>query len=369
MRLAGRRVFVAGGTGFVGGRLCERLLLEEGADVRVLVRDWARAVWVSRTMAELVQGNVTDRAAVEAAMHGRDIVFHCASGGSTRSEYFATNVDGTRTILEAARAAGVQRVVYVSSIAVHGPSPPPNADESAPFQSTGKAYGESKIAAERLVRQWVEAGELSIAVIRPTFVWGPRSALFTMNPLRAMKQGRFQLVDEGRGSCHAVHVDNLVEAMILAGVHPAAEGEAFFVTDPGQRTWAEFFQPLAELVGISSLPSISSRSPAVRWMSRAKDRLGTRLDLLAGNPAPLTRRIIRRTIRELHEVLARRGIPSEWDLEKFARRGGLESSKLQTKLGYEAVLEFDEGMNQTLAWVRDQMNCELGLPSDTTQHA
>jgi nucleoside-diphosphate-sugar epimerase len=361
LRLRGQRVLVIGGTGFVGGRLSEKLILEEGASVRCLVRNWTKAVWLSRTAADLVPGEVTERAAVEAAVAGCDAVFHCASGGSSREEFFATNVDGTRNVLEASLAARVKRVVYVSTIAVHGPSPPDGADETAPFVPTGKAYGESKIATEELIQGFVKQHGMEVSIVRPTFVWGPRSHLFTTGPLRAMKSRTFRLVDEGRGACHAVHVDNLVEAMILCAVTPGLGGEAFLVTDGENMTWREFFEPLARLVNAWPLASVSSQSPATRLMGRAGELASNVVIQLAGEGKSLPTRVLRRLAREAELAVRRRGIPNQWDLAKYARVGSINIDKARRLLGYAPVLSFRDGLGQTLDWVRLQMSDELGL--------
>ena len=362
MRYRGRKVLVTGGTGFIGGRLVERLCLEEGADVCVLVRHWHKAVWVSRTTAHLVQGDVADPSAVREAMAGCDVVFHCVSGGNTREEYMRTNVDGTRNVLDAALGEGVERIVYLSSVAVHGPSPADHANEDAPFVETGKAYGESKIAAERLIaRYWAEKAA-PVCVLRPTFVWGPRSVLFTVQPLRSMKQGAFALVDGGAGSCTAVYVDNLVDAMLLAGTKPEAEGQAFLVTDGLEGvTWAEFFGHYMALLGIASVPSIDSSSCLVRLGSWAFEALGRVVVKLSPNPAPLWRRAIRRSARVAWSWLLARHMCSRWDLAKFARKGRLDITKARTLLGYSPRFSLDEAMAETMCWVKDQMGRDLGI--------
>lgn len=363
MRYEGKTVLITGGTGFIGGRLAERLALEEGASVRALVRNWASAVWVSRVRAALVQGDVTDADSVAEAMNGCSVVFHCASGGESRDEYLATNVGGTRNVLDAALTTGVERVVHISSIAVHGPSPPNGANEDAPFVPTGKAYGDSKIEAEQLVWQYWREHELPVTVVRPTFVWGPRSGLFTSRPLRAMKSRAFALIDAGSGSCNAVYVDNLVDAILLAGLRPEAVGEAFIVTDGLDVTWSDFFGHYARLLGVdlSSFPSLRSRSPLVRFGARAREFLEGLLVALSPNPAPLWRRAIRRSARIARDLLVQRGTPTPWDLAKYARRGALDTSKAGRMLGYSPRYSLEDGMRDTLVWVKDQMGYDLDI--------
>ncbi len=361
MTYEGKTVLVTGGTGFVGTRLAERLCLEERAHVRVLVHNWTSAVWVSRSPVELVEGDVCDRDSVCDAMRGCEVVFHCATGGNTRQEQFDVNVEGTRNVFECALAEGVQRVVHVSSIAVHGPTPPDGADETAPLLTTGKAYSDSKIEAERLASEYHREHGLPVTVVRPTFIWGPRGVNFTVRPIRDMKAGRFVLVDEGAGACHAVHVDNLVDAMLLAGTTAEAVGEAFLVTDGVDLTWAEFFGHYARLLGIEKLPSRGSDSAVERFAARSVDVLDSLLVRLSPNPAPLWRKVIRRSARIVLDGLYRRGTYNAWHLAKFGRRGGLCIDKARRVLGYAPRVSLSEGMREIEAWVRDQMGFELGM--------
>ena len=150
---------------------------------------------------------------------------------------------------------------------MHGPTPPDDADEADAYRPMGRGYGDSKIAAEQLVFEHGRRLGLPVVVVRPTFVWGPRSALFTVRPLLALRDGTFRLVDEGRGDCHAVYIDNLVDLLITAGTAPAAVGEAFLASDGFQITWQEFYGSYARWLGIANMRSISSRSCWVRAQS------------------------------------------------------------------------------------------------------
>jgi nucleoside-diphosphate-sugar epimerase len=353
---SGRRILITGGTGFVGGRLAERLALEERAKVRVLVHDWPKAVWVSRADVELVQGDIRDIDLVAQAMQGCEIVFHCVGVGGTPDNCRSINVEGTRNVLKSAVDAGVERVVYLSSIAVHGPNPPNNANERDEFRLTGSPYGDSKVMAERVVWQFWQEHRLPVVVVRPTFVWGPRSAGFTMLPVNRMKLGRWFLVDSGRGACHAVYIDNLVDALLLTGVTPGAVGEAFLITDGKGCTWAEFFGHYAQMLGLRKLPSV--RSDLSRFTLPVAEYINGALAKFDYIPAHEPARILVRSVRWGLRVTARWIFPDDsldsWDLLKYARRGQLNTAKARTILGYIPRFSLAEGMRETEAWLRDQ---------------
>ena len=353
-------ILVTGGTGFIGGRLAERLAFESPAEVRLLVRDWRHAVWASRLPARLMEADITKPESLTKAMEGCDVVFHCAGVGGDPETCRRINRDGTLHLLEAARAAGVRRIVYLSSIAVHGPNPPEDADESAPFVRTGNAYGDSKIDAEEVITSFTEKHPLGVVILRPTFVWGPRSAYFTIAPLQQILAGTWRLVDQGIGSCHALYVDNLVDAMLRAGSSPGVDGAAFLITDDQPCSWAEFFLAYARMAGVSALPSISStglKDRAVRHLDRA---LGGFYDFLDSHmpsfePARFSCRAARLILRRLRRVLfgSSPGF-SDWDLSKYARRGRLNTRKAKEQLGYVPRIARSEGMRLTELWLRDQ---------------
>ena len=123
-------------------------------------------------------------------------------------EFFRDDCEDLYLILK------IHSFVFVSSSAVHGPVLPTVLRSDSHYVSTGKAYGESKIAAEKLIRETF--ADVPSVIIRPTFVWGPRSHLFTTGPLAAMARGAFRLVNNGEGRCHAVYIDHLVESIFLA---------------------------------------------------------------------------------------------------------------------------------------------------------
>jgi nucleoside-diphosphate-sugar epimerase len=357
---AGRQVLVTGATGFIGARLAERLAFEEKASVRALVRDMRKSVWLSRSPMELVVGDVTEKLSLEKAVAGCDIVFHCVGIGGSSETCKAVNTEGTRNVLEAAQAAGVKRLVYLSSVAVYGPSLPDHADETAPSVRTGASYGDSKVEAEELISRFVLDHSMTVIVLQPTFVWGPRSEWFTVDPIRQMAAGAWQLVDEGQGTCHAVYVDNLVDAIMLAGLRPSLKsGEKFLVTDDQPCTWGEFWLAHARMVGKSSLPSFPSTRTAKhpirlldRWLWKFRDWLGDHCP----DTGPFRYVVLapRYVIRKGTALLRVKTIYSDWDLIKYARRYNVDIAKAKMQLGYNPKVSRADGMQEIERWLRDQ---------------
>ena len=247
----GRRVLVTGGTGFVGGRLVERLA-HAGALVRVLVRNFSRATRIARFPVEMVAGDLIDAGAVAKAVRDVDTVFHCAvgSGGDEDMERRVT-VDGTRGLLDASLSGGVGRFVNVSTAMVYAPIQDGVVDETSPASQGTDQYTTSKLAAEAATFEYARRG-LGAAVVQPTIVYGPFGSTWTTRILNELKAGRVILVDGGGGLCSAVYVDDVVSGMLLAATRDEAVGEAFLITAEEPVTWKEFYGQHERMLGFTS---------------------------------------------------------------------------------------------------------------------
>lgn len=369
-RYKGKKVLVTGGTGFIGCRLAERLVLEEGAEVKVLVNRWFKAVSISRSNVQLLQGNVIDLNTVDAAVKGCNVVFHCVGVGGDRRYCGEINVNGTRNVLQACEKYGVERVVYLSTVGVHGPYIEEGMNETSPFRMMGTPYGDSKIEAEEVCQQFMQGNRVKISIIRPTYVWGPNSPWFTLDPIQKMKRDRFFVVDGGNGACNAVHVDNVVDLSLLAGIDERAIGEAFLIRDGKQITWGDFFSYYAGMLGkdkstFLSVPSIPSNvGKAVKrpvqfsfiGTSKLHNWIGSRFK---GSKYKLVRApfsIAAKATFTLSELINEL-FPepySWWDLTKFTSPGFIDISKANKILGYRPRILIAEGMRETEDWLRDQ---------------
>lgn len=247
--LKGKKVLVTGASGFIGGRLVERLVRHHGADVRALVRNPSSAARLARFPIDFQMGDVTNSADLDRAMAGRDLVFHCAYGTSGSQKHRAwVNKVGTERVLEAAHRAGSPRVVYLSTLMVYGRTGDGDLEETAPRKRFGNAYSDSKLEAEKIALQYSRAGRVPVSVLQPTAVYGPYGGVWTAGPLQTLKTGRMILIDGGSGLANAVYVDDLVSAMLLAAVKDAAVGEAFLVSGPEAVSWRELWERFSRIV-------------------------------------------------------------------------------------------------------------------------
>ena len=166
------KVFVTGATGFVGSHVAQALA-QQGADLRLLVRPTSRTENIDSLDGERVTGDLCDAELLRKAMSGCELVFHVAADyrlwAREPGEIYRSNVEGTRTVLEAAKAAGVRRVVYTSSVATVGfRSNGRPADEDSPVSLADMIgpYKRSKFLGEQVARD--AARELDVTIVNPT---------------------------------------------------------------------------------------------------------------------------------------------------------------------------------------------------------
>ena len=313
-----KRVFITGASGFIGAALAERFAAL-GAEVRgVDVRADASRSIVAGDIAE--PGDWQDHAA------GCDLVIHTAAIVSMRGgdpgAVWRTNALGTRHVLDAARRAGVARVVHLSSVTVFGFVFPDGVDESYPTQPNGVPYVDTKVAAEALVLRAHAAGEIACTIVRPGDVYGPRSRPWTVLPVEELTRRRFILPALGRGIFSPVYIDNLVEG-IVGACGPAGAGGVFTLTDGVGVTTREFFGFYARLLG-RRLPVLPTGAATVLASAAA---LGARAA---------------RQESEVNAAAAR----------YLARTGTYAIDRARTQLGYDPQVGLAEGMERTAAWLR-----------------
>jgi nucleoside-diphosphate-sugar epimerase len=262
--------FVTGGSGFIGGRLIERLV-NDGHTVRALARSETAAATVRDRGAEPVTGELGDVSAMRAGADGCEIAFHAAAtlgDWGKREEFERGNVEGTKNALTACADAGVRRFVHVGTeAALLAGQPLVNVDESAPLRPDSPAlYSSTKARAEQLVLNANRDGAFETVVVRPRFVWGRGDTTLLPAMVGMVKAGRFAWVGGGRNRTSITHVDNVVEGLML-GAQKGRPGNAYFVTDGDDVIFKEFVSELLATQGVAAptrnVPTALAHSLAV----------------------------------------------------------------------------------------------------------
>jgi len=246
------RALVTGASGFVGSAVA-RALLTAGWQVRALARKDSPVANLQQLAVEIAAGDLTDRASLDRALQGCEAVFHVAAdyrlGARDPGQLYRTNVEGTRNILDASRAAGVARMVYTSSVATIGlpaDGAPGNEDTPAGLADMIGHYKRSKYLAEQLVGEAARAGA-SIVIVNPSTPIGPGDIKPTPTGQMVLDaaSGRMPAyVDTG---LNIVHVDDVAAGHLLA-FHRGRPGERYILGGEDM-TLREILGDIASLVG------------------------------------------------------------------------------------------------------------------------
>lgn len=310
------RVAITGIGGFIGLRLCQRALALGwqvcGLDVSPAAVARARQAGADATLAD-----INDGAALRQVFAGADYVFHTAAivaEDGERADYERVNVQGTDSVCRAAAATGVARLVHLSSVMVYGFDFPPEVDERGPVDGQGNVYNDTKLASERVALGHHHTGDLQVVVIRPGDVYGPGSQPWVERPLALLRARQFALPDGGRGVINHLHVDNLVDAVLLAFERPVG-GEVFNITDGIATPCRDFFA----------------------WHARAAGRR------LLTAPAPLLKVLVGATATAAR-LRGRPAPASPAGIRFLQRRHRYSIRKAETLLGYRPRVTLADGM-------------------------
>ena len=322
-------VLVTGGTGFIGGRLCAKLV-REGHAVRTLVRDAACADALRTQGIETTVGDLRDRATLDAATAGVDTVFHIAAifrKEVPREEIWNTNVRGIENLADASAQSGVKRFVHCSSTSVYGLFPETPTTEDSPFVPIrGDLYQESKLAAERLLGRFVSEGRLAATIFRTTGVYGPGDLRY-LKLFKAVARRRFAMIGPGKVLFSMIYVDDLIDGAILCATKDVALNNSYLLTGNDPRS-------LNETVGI-----IADAFPVPR----------PRLHVPV-MPFYFAGVVMEATLRPLgiSPPLYRRRV------NFFRMIRGFDNSKARRELGFEPKIDLSTGAQQTIAWYRSE---------------
>jgi nucleoside-diphosphate-sugar epimerase len=313
---------VTGAAGFVGARMVERLLRRH-VPARALVRHrLARAAGTPGP--EWVHGDVTDPASLRAAVAGCDVVFHCAWGGESLADARRINVEGTRHLLEAAAAAGVHRIVHLSTMAVHGDGLPPELTEDFPLVRGGDAYGLSKAEGEQLALEFGRAQGVEVVALRPTLVYGPAAPYWVVAYFERVKREEVALVDGGTGLANLLFVEDLVDAMWAAAEAPGAAGAACLVSGERAVTWAEYLGHFARMCRKPLPPSV-----------------------------PLWRAKLEMQVLRVYGTLTQRPRRLQgMDVRLMSQRCAVRIDRARQVLGWSPATSLEQGMAVCEAWLR-----------------
>ncbi len=316
------KAFVTGGTGFVGAHLVPTLL-ERGAEVRCLVRNPAKALALGWRDVRLVRGDLDDARALAEGCAGADVVFHVAGRISARDlrEFMRTNRDGTANVLEAAALQPPQRFVLVSSLAAGGPTTPGHPIDEARRPAPVTPYGQSKLAAEILVR----AAPFPWTIVRPPAVYGEWDREI-LKVFKLARRGLAPVFGDGSQELSVIYAGDLATALVTAATSPGAARKVYYAAHPAVTTSGELVRAVGRAVG---------RAPRIVAL-----------------PAPVAR-VILWAIGSLAHVAGRATVLSADKADEFlAPAWTCRPDALMRDTGWHAATDLNAGLQRTADWYR-----------------
>ncbi len=326
------KALVTGASGFVGSTLCAELL-RRGVETQALMRKTSSLSNLGSAKVLPVEGDLRNPEALENAVKDADLIFHVAGvvAALSREDFFAANSEGTRNLLLAVKKSGrkLHRFVYVSSLAAAGPStaerPGIEGDECRPVSD----YGASKLGGEREVLAFKD--EFPVCIVRPPAVYGPRDK-GVMTFFQAVNKGILPVLgmknpDPRRYSF--VHVDDLVQAIVLAGLKPEMKsGEIFYASGDGFYSWEEAMRLIAKGLGKPSNFTVRRPIPVMKLAAAAC----TGVSKVSGKVLPFS-------LDKIKEIEA-----AAWSCS---------NEKAKKELGFKPYWSLEKGFEQTAAWYKE----------------
>jgi nucleoside-diphosphate-sugar epimerase len=336
--------FVTGATGLIGSHVAERLVAR-GERVRALVRPASDVAFLKQLGVELALGDLQSSESLRAAVAGADTVYHCAARvgywGPWR-RFRADIVDATSNLMQACRAAGVRRVLHVSSVLVYGYRPriPPEglSEDQAPHGRHGiwAYYGRAKMEAEEVARELFP----DVTIVRPTWVFGPRDRNALPRLVLALRGGWVKIIGAGDNLLNVIHAADVAAGAIAAASHAGARGQAYHLCSAGEVTQRQFIDAISDAL---TLPRVTKHVslPVAFWGGFLAELIAR---LLFWQRAPYISR---------HSVTLM-GRPAKYRIDKA-----------KTHFNWQPQINVLEGLKSSLAWIRehDPRTWSADLPS------
>ncbi|HXG12852.1 MAG TPA: NAD-dependent epimerase/dehydratase family protein [Gemmataceae bacterium] len=336
---------ITGATGFVGSHLAEACAAR-GIPIRTIARPGSDTALLERLGADIRRGDLTDIDLVRRAVDGVDLVLHCAAkvgDWGPVEEYRAVNVDALRGLLEACKGRPLRRFVHLSTLGVYAARDHHGTDESEPLPDHHiDGYTQTKVEAERLALAYHREHGVPVVVLRPGFVYGPRDRTVMPRLIENLRRRRVRYLSLGGGdkAMNTIYVGNLVEAVFRAIEEPRAVGQVYNLTDGEFVSKRRFIEAIVKGLDLPKPPPLSVPLWLARVVAGVMERRARRKG--TAKPPPLTQARLKFL-----------GLNLDFSIEKAKR-----------ELGYRPRYSFDEAIQETIAWYRQNALVEIRSAPD-----
>lgn len=331
---------VTGAAGLLGGHMVDALV-ERGERVRAFVRADDDGARLARLGVDVRRGDLRDRAAVRAAVAGVEVVHHCAARTGPwgpEADHRAVNVYALKALVDAALAAGVRRILHVSSITVHGNDIGGSAGEDARLRQEPNPYSRSKVAGERMLGRLIAERGAPITIVRPGWMYGPRDTASFARFAAMIERGRMVVIGDGDNHVPLIYARDVAEGMALAGATPQAAGRVYLLVNDEPVTQRHYLDAIANALGVDA----------------PRRRIPYRVALALGAAAEWAGHVTRRA---QPPPLMRYGVQLLGGENRF------DITRARRELGFAPRTSLVEGVRLSVAWYRG----ERTAPSDASE--
>jgi nucleoside-diphosphate-sugar epimerase len=331
------QIVVTGATGFLASHLIPALQ-ERDHSVRALVLPSEDATWLNERGVAVYRGDVRQPETLTEPMRTADGVVHMAALMATWAPmqvHRAVHVTGTENVCRAALAAGVQRVVHLSSAITYTPSGGRPIEEHFPQQPLHEPHAVTKAEGDKLVQRMIAKDGLPAVIIRPEAMFGANDRINFRRLADRVRAGKGIIIGAGRNAVPFVYVADVVQGLLLALEHPGAVGQAYNITNDQRMSEEAFLRAIAEEVG--------GKVPRVHVPYLAMYGAATVAEWIA-------------TLTKREPLVTRHGV------QMFGSNNPLSIDKARRELGYEPRVPLRDGIRLAGSWYRENV---LGVTAES----
>jgi nucleoside-diphosphate-sugar epimerase len=326
------RCLITGATGFIGGHVAEEFL-GRGWQVATIARPSSDTSVLERLGVAIHRGDLADTTLLQKIVPDVDVIVHSAAkvgDWGPVEDYRAVNVHALRGLLDACKGQDLRCFIHMSSLGVYAARHHHGTTEDEPLpEKHADGYTQSKVEAEQLVMQYYRDFGIPVVVLRPGFVYGPRDRTVMPKLIENLRAGKVRYLGGwGKRALNMIYVKNLVHAVFLAIDNPNAVGQIYNLTDGEAVSKRQFIESICDALNLEK----PNKSPPL-WIARILTWWYERRARKKG--ATKAPRLTQARLKFL-------GLNLDFSIEKAKQ-----------KLGYRSQVGFEHGMQETMAWYKE----------------
>ena len=358
-----KKYLITGSTGFIGGRLVEKLIIEKNANITSVVRKYDNAARIARfDTINMELSELYDEYNMDALIANSDCVIHLAYDPISQDN----NLKAIDVICEKCIKYS-KKLIHISTISVYEPLSDNVLNERSSSAPTGLVYADRKLEIENKVFQFIKKG-LKAIILQPTIVYGPYCAPWTIRPAYQLMSGEVILPNKGEGICNPVYIDDVCDAIIISAINNKGIGERFLISGKDHITWEQFYRSFENILNVDALKFLDIdeiKKYNYNPIKLIKLILGQPKKAIAWEPLksillalkdklPASTKLLIKNLYSSYSTIKPKPIyiPEKQMYLLYNAKSIVDISKAETLLGYKPKYSFVEGFLLTSKYIR-----------------